>query len=81
MWIFAGVADLVTEVLNLTEGLTDDLYERLNDVRRGRNKWVHSMKAPQIDTARDALVCAAELVGQAWGRPAEVGLGLSISGI
>jgi hypothetical protein len=74
-------AAVVTEVLNLNGRLPDDLYERLNDVRRGRNNWVHSMEPPHMNTARDALVSAAELVGQVWGRPAEVGLGLSISGI
>ena len=54
-------ASVITEVLEMTDRIDQDLYRLLEEVRRCRNKWVHEMQSPTQDQLYSALKSAQKL--------------------
>lgn len=53
---------MVTELLLVEKILPDKLYAAIKPVRSARNKWIHGLVSPDLDTAKAALEILEELL-------------------
>jgi hypothetical protein len=71
-------ASIVIEILSLTNTIPASLYEELMVLRKARNNWIHELKAPEWETAKDAVLKAAEMLRLIYNLDLNVPLGSSI---
>jgi len=60
-------ASIKQEFLNLSETLSQELYEKIDDVRKARNKWLHSLKSIDDTESSKALSTARALLKEVSG--------------
>ncbi|MFF3582679.1 hypothetical protein [Streptomyces mirabilis] len=71
---------IITQILELAHALEPDMLALLDRVRKRRNAWMHSIKAPTYLEAADSLNAAAILLSQALGRDIPIGRSIGASG-
>lgn len=74
-------ASVVSEVLELAEIIDPETLNALDKARKARNAWMHSIKSPSYEDARDAIGLAARMLGGVLGRNVRVELPLGVSGL
>jgi len=57
-------ASVISEVLSMAGILSDDLKRRMDSARSARNKWMHGIRPPTTDVARESIIVACELLNR-----------------
>lgn len=69
-------ASVMIEMLSLTSAISLDVYERLNKVRRARNRWLHNLIQPPATEAQNALAVTSTLLSAVEGIDISIPLSL-----
>lgn len=68
----------VLEILELGDALDHESFQKLHQIRKQRNKWLHELREPDAIAAGTALTTAGALLGDGLGHPMQVSLNRSI---
>lgn len=71
---------IITQILELSHSLDPDMLALLDRVRKRRNEWMHSIKAPTYLEAADSINAATILLSQTLGRDIPIGRSIGASG-
>lgn len=74
-------ASVVSEILELAQVIDSDTLGSLDRARKARNAWMHNIKAPDFQEARDGIEIAASMLSQTLGREIRVGAGVGATGL
>ncbi|NEV90131.1 hypothetical protein GUR47_26255 [Streptomyces tendae] len=74
-------ASVVSEVLELAGVIDAETLSALDKARKARNAWMHSIKSPNYEDARDAIDLASRMLSGVLGREIRVIPPLGASGL
>ncbi|CAL9311985.1 hypothetical protein SUDANB135_04868 [Streptomyces sp. SudanB135_2055] len=74
-------ASVVSEALELAGIISLDTLTALDKARKARNAWMHSIKSPNHQDAREAIGLASQMLSEVLGRRLAVGVPLGATGL
>lgn len=71
-------ASVRTEVLSIVDSLSFGAYQKVENMRRARNGWMHELRDVRMSDASEAIDVAAELLDSVFGFQLPTGVPLSL---
>lgn len=68
----------IVEILSLTETIPLSLYNEINNVRKARNNWIHSLDPISEEQAQESIMLASQMLRLIYGIELRVSLGITL---